>query len=322
MAIPMYTWFDQAPEYFRTRRQLAEEGLRPGGPIVATVEWGRGRKAKIAYLYDKTQAKPKQAPTEVQLAALAKAKAKRSTCPYCGANVGFVLPRRWRAKDCPNCEDTLRSADRDAAIHKARAWLASPDTVILDTETTDLDGYLVQVAAIDTSGNVLLDTFVDPQNEISPGAYRVHHIGDEELRGAPTFPEIAEQLWSVLEGKRIVTYNAAFDSSILTNEVERCVTNARITPRNERYEYVITRDGHVFYDTRSVACQLLAPLKWRCAMKLSAKFIGDWSNYHGNYRWYPLAGGDHTALGDARACLAELQSIAAAKTVEEQEHVG
>jgi DNA polymerase-3 subunit epsilon len=41
-----------------------------------------------------------------------------------------------------------------------------------------------------------------------------------------------------------------------------------------------------------------------------AAYVGDWSEYRGSYRRQPLPGGDHTALGDALACLALIKAMA------------
>jgi DNA polymerase-3 subunit epsilon len=41
-----------------------------------------------------------------------------------------------------------------------------------------------------------------------------------------------------------------------------------------------------------------------------SQWIGDWNDYHGNYKWQRLPGGDHSALGDCRATLAVLKQMA------------
>jgi hypothetical protein len=75
MSLPTYPWFDQVPDHLKTRRQLAELGLRPGGPVVAQVVWKRGR--SWANLYELNVAQPKRAMTEAQRVALAKAQQNR-----------------------------------------------------------------------------------------------------------------------------------------------------------------------------------------------------------------------------------------------------
>lgn len=105
--IPTYPW-RMAPGGLATRRQLAGDGLRPGGqPVCAQVMW-RSRKARggaaVAYLFRVDLARPKRVPSAAQLAALAKALAARRTCPECGCDAGYVLPRSWNK--CLPCTET------------------------------------------------------------------------------------------------------------------------------------------------------------------------------------------------------------------------
>jgi DNA polymerase-3 subunit epsilon len=96
-----------------------------------------------------------------------------------------------------------RIADHQAAIDQARAWLTTPDAVILDTETTDLDGYLVQIAIVDMQGTPLLNTLINPQAPIRLGAERIHGITAEAVADAPTFAHLAEQLVALLSLRSI-----------------------------------------------------------------------------------------------------------------------
>src|ERR1700761_5817565 len=92
--VPTYPW-RMAPAGLATRRQLAAQGLRPGGqPVAAQVLWRRGRRPPgTAYLYRVDAAKPKRTATPAQLAALGKALAARRRCPRCGTDAGYVLAR-------------------------------------------------------------------------------------------------------------------------------------------------------------------------------------------------------------------------------------
>ncbi|MFI0451199.1 RRQRL motif-containing zinc-binding protein [Actinomadura sp. 6N118] len=101
--IPTYPW-RMAPPHLATRRQLAAEGLRPGGQdVAAQVLWHRRRGLGVAYLYDRRLALPKRTPTPAQRAALDKALKVRRTCPRCGLDRGYVLRRRLGC--CEDCAD-------------------------------------------------------------------------------------------------------------------------------------------------------------------------------------------------------------------------
>ncbi|GAB5490320.1 MAG: hypothetical protein Phog2KO_05350 [Phototrophicaceae bacterium] len=112
---------------------------------------------------------------------------------------------------------------------------------------------------------------------MNPKAQATHGISLEDLQDAPTFPELYGQLKSIIEGKRLITYNFDFDYSHLCRA---CIENdlPEIKP--------LDSSG--------------------CAMTWYAQWYGDYSNWWGNYKWQPLYGGDHTALGD---CLATLETI-------------
>ena len=75
---------------------------------------------------------------------------------------------------------------------RARRWLARtlqhPDTVILDTETVDLGAAVCEIAVIDTAGQVLLNTLVNPgmEHRINQEAQQIHGITMDELAAAPS----------------------------------------------------------------------------------------------------------------------------------------
>ena len=265
-----YPWFDQVPEGLKTRNQLAEQGLRPGGPVVARVVWKRGN--RWANLYDVAAAKPKKPATEAQLAALTKANA---------------APRTR--------EEKRHASDRAFAADCARAALSNPSVVILDTETTDLGGYLVQIAAINIWGEVLLNTLVRPNAPIADEARAIHGISDAQLVDAPTFADLEPQLRQVLAGKEVWVYNSDFDMGILQNELDRLY-------EPHWPEYAVRRKQIKAWFKAFTQC---------CAMEHYAAWWGDYSEYHGDYRWQRLPGGDHTALGDCVAVLKILREMAA-----------
>lgn len=106
--IPTYVW-RMAPDGLLTRRQLAARGLRPGGQEVqAQIMWRRAGRVAVAYLYAVELAKPKRVPSAAQLTALDRALAARRTCPVCGKDAGYVLPRRLGV--CLACADAWGEA--------------------------------------------------------------------------------------------------------------------------------------------------------------------------------------------------------------------
>jgi hypothetical protein len=89
--IPTYP-YHWAPKHLYTARQLRLRGLRPGGQQpTAQILWRRG--LRVAYLYRADLALPKRQATPAQLAAIAKALAARRTCPACGTEKPYCLPR-------------------------------------------------------------------------------------------------------------------------------------------------------------------------------------------------------------------------------------
>ena len=98
---------------------------------------------------------------------------------------------------------------------------------VLDVETTGLSpayGHRVcEVACLRVCDGAELDrleSLVDPQRPISPGAFYVNRITPEMLRGQPTFDAVAGRLLNVMEGAVLVGHNAPFDLGFLASELE------------------------------------------------------------------------------------------------------
>ena len=92
-----YRW---APKHLYTTRQLRAKGLRPAGQSpVAQILWRRG--LRVAYLYRADLALPRRQPTPAQRAAIAKALRARRTCPACGTEKPYYIPRSLG--ECLDC---------------------------------------------------------------------------------------------------------------------------------------------------------------------------------------------------------------------------
>lgn len=180
-----------------------------------------------------------------------------------------------------------------AAGAVAAQLLDAADWVLLDTETTGLhDARLVSVAALDPTGEVVLDTLLDPQILIPPDSTAIHGITDEMVIGSPTIYELAPFLKGILHEKRWLVYNLSFDCGVLDDETIRA------------------------------RCHLVPKATSKCLMKLYAQFYGAWSEYHGSFTWQKLVNAaddfdlqvvdpPHSALGDCRRALGVLQGMAA-----------
>ncbi len=97
--IPTYP-YHWAPQGLYTTRQLRARGLRPGGQdIAAQILWRKGN--RVAYLYRLDLALPKRRATPAQLAAISRALQARRTCPTCGTEKDYFIPRsRGECNDC------------------------------------------------------------------------------------------------------------------------------------------------------------------------------------------------------------------------------
>ncbi|MEV1040421.1 3'-5' exonuclease [Streptomyces sp. NPDC050204] len=161
---------------------------------------------------------------------------------------------------------------------RARQLLEPDVAVVVDTETTDLYGRTVEVAVVDAAtGKKLIDTLVQPEAPITPGAYAVHGISDEDLVAAKarTFDRVLPRLRKVTKGRLICAYKEEFDRTVVTRDAER----------------VGKRPMH-----------LADPANWFCLMESYAAWLGS--------GWWVALGGSHRALGDAKAAREVLVEMA------------
>ncbi|MFF2228727.1 exonuclease domain-containing protein [Streptomyces globisporus] len=164
---------------------------------------------------------------------------------------------------------------------RARQLLEPGVAVVLDTETTDLYGRTVEVAVVDAAtGRKLMDTLVQPEAPISPRAFWVHGISDEDLVAAKarTFDRVLPRLRKVTKGRVICAYNEEFDRTVVTNDARR---------------------------VGKWPMHLAEPANWFCLMDSYVTWLG-------SGRWLALGGG-HRALGDAKAARDVLVEMAAGR---------
>ena len=185
-----------------------------------------------------------------------------------------------------------------AAVERARAWIAA-NALILDTETTGLgdDAEVVELALIDCTGAVLLDTLVRPSGPVPPEAAAIHGITDAMLAEAPTWSEIHARFCGLVEGRQVVIYSREFDVRVINQTARRYGLQA---PQG----FDLALDGSAVH----------------CAMQAYAGFYGAWSEEKGRYRWQKLSTAAdqqgvtvtnaHRALGDCLMTLGVVRAMA------------
>ncbi len=99
--------------------------------------------------------------------------------------------------------------------------------VFLDTETTGLSAAagdrIVEVAIVDSRGQPLLDTLVNPECLIPFAARQVHGISNGMVGSAPTMKKLWPEIRRILSDKHVVIYNASFDIQFFPAKL-RCAT--------------------------------------------------------------------------------------------------
>ncbi|WP_103529788.1 3'-5' exonuclease [Streptomyces sp. SM12] len=174
------------------------------------------------------------------------------------------------------------------AVHRAAQLLAPGCALVVDTETTSLDGAVIELAVVDpATGERLVDTLIRPPDgvRITPGAEAVHGITNGQVADAPTLDKVWHQLRDLADGRVLLAYNADFDRGRLLSHAQ-----------------------HLGLPTRG-----LGP--WECLMELRA-------NWHGTTTWDRLGttyhrradGPPHRAAADAHAAARLLADLATRPT--------
>ena len=101
--------------------------------------------------------------------------------------------------------------------------------IVLDTETTGIspqDGHrLVEIGCLELFNHVatgkFYHTYIDPERDMPEGAFRVHGLSEEFLRGQPKFAEVADAFLEFIGDDPLVIHNASFDIGFLNAELKK-----------------------------------------------------------------------------------------------------
>ncbi len=140
---------------------------------------------------------------------------------------------------------------------RAQALLAK-NPLIIDTETTGLNRpEIIQMTIVDSTGAVLLNQRYRPLTAIHPDASRINGHTAESLVNEPSWKD-SDVFYNLLLNQTITAYNLNFDDVALRSTM--AIHNMAL-PHYRRGD---------------------------CIMELFAEVYGDWSRYHGSYKWKTL----------------------------------
>jgi DNA polymerase III subunit epsilon len=156
------------------------------------------------------------------------------------ADAGGCFPT---GRHYPGIAHLVRAAARGIAEEfSADVSITDIPFVAIDVEATGLEpgvDRVIEIACIvfrkgDAAlGEAALEIerhawLVNPGRPISPEAQAVHHISDEQVKDAPTFAQLADQILAVLARGVPLAYNAEFDRAFLIAEFAA----SRVSPLN------------------------------------------------------------------------------------------
>ncbi|MEI8659265.1 3'-5' exonuclease [Vibrio sp. Hal054] len=116
----------------------------------------------------------------------------------------------------------LRSPANQAAL--LAKDMVETHCVVIDTETTDLYGAVIEIALVDaTTATVLYHSLVHTDEPIAEGAFEKHGITNEDLKDAPTFDIVAKEISHIMKDKQWTAFNRDFDEACMRNSAKNVV---------------------------------------------------------------------------------------------------
>ena len=97
--------------------------------------------------------------------------------------------------------------------------------IVFDTETTGIgfaDGHrIIEIGAVElinkyrTGKN--FHVYVNPERQVSEGAFKVHGISDEFLKDKPVFALVVAEFLDFIGDSKLIAHNAAFDMGFINH---------------------------------------------------------------------------------------------------------
>jgi len=226
-------------------RRLADDTARAGFVLTTIEEDGPGAALVLGWqgapLREETLAEWCAEPIDPQApeltAAMVLARHGSALAPVddgSGLRIALRRARRAVAPPAPLRRSTVYDfalLDRARSAGIAQSALNDLAYVVFDTETTGLDperDEIVQLAALRVvNGRIvdgeMLETLIDPQRPIPPGATAVHGITPQMVIGAPHIGEAGARFHRFAAGAVLVAHNAPFDMAFLRrHEADIC----------------------------------------------------------------------------------------------------
>ncbi|HIF9439693.1 TPA: exonuclease domain-containing protein [Photobacterium damselae] len=114
-------------------------------------------------------------------------------------------------------DEALKRSPKGRAISLCKSLIAEK-AVVIDTETTDLEGVAIQIALVCCeTKEVLYNSLIHTNEPISQEAYNVHGIDQSMLINAPKPEQVADEINKIIGDKTIVAFNSKFDIKICKN---------------------------------------------------------------------------------------------------------
>jgi DNA polymerase III epsilon subunit family exonuclease len=147
-------------------------------------------------------------------------------------------------------EGLAKQTDLFTLGEKTPECLIGKSIVVLDIETTGTaftDDKITEIGAVKVIDGEIIEKFstlVNPERKIPENIVELTGINDEMVANAPTFNEVAGDLYKFCYGSIIVAHNLNFDYTFIKNQSKKC-------------DYVYSNRG---IDTLTVAREVLPTL--------------------------------------------------------------